>query len=57
MEKLIHSNHPEAIAGGVGWHIDALPIWREDCRVLRLTSMPPRANGQASITKEIFNHE
>ena len=26
VEKLVHSNHPEAVAGGVGWHIDALQI-------------------------------
>lgn len=26
VEKLIHSNHPEAVAGGVGWHINALQI-------------------------------
>jgi hypothetical protein len=26
VEKLIHGNHPEAVAGGVGWHIDALQI-------------------------------
>ena len=26
VEKLIHHNHPEAVAGGVGWHIDALQI-------------------------------
>jgi len=26
VEKLIHSNHPEAVAGGVGWHIAALQI-------------------------------
>ena len=26
VEKLIHGNHPEAVAGGVGWHIGALPI-------------------------------
>ena len=57
VEKLIHHNHPEAVAGGVGWHIDALHIKREDCRVLRLTSMSPRASGQAKITKEILNHE
>ena len=24
VEKLIHHNHPEAVAGGVGWHINAL---------------------------------
>ncbi len=26
VEKLIHHNHPEAVAGGVGWHINALQI-------------------------------
>jgi hypothetical protein len=26
VEKLIHYNHPEAVTGGVGWHIAALPI-------------------------------
>ena len=26
VEKLIHHNHPEAVAGGVGWHIEALQI-------------------------------
>jgi len=26
IEKLIHHNHPEAVAGGVGWHIHALQI-------------------------------
>jgi len=26
VEKLINHNHPEAVAGGVGWHIDALHI-------------------------------
>ena len=26
VEKLVHSNHPEAVAGGVGWHINALQI-------------------------------
>ena len=26
VETLIHHNHPEAINGGVGWHINALPI-------------------------------
>jgi hypothetical protein len=26
IEKLIHDNHPEAVAGGVGWHINALQI-------------------------------
>ena len=26
VEKLIHHNHPEAINGGVGWHINALQI-------------------------------
>ena len=24
VEKLIHHNHPEAVTGGVGWHINAL---------------------------------
>jgi len=26
IEKLIHHNHPEAVTGGVGWHINALQI-------------------------------
>ncbi len=26
VEALVHENHPEATAGGVGWHIDALHI-------------------------------
>jgi hypothetical protein len=26
VETLIHHNHPEAINGGVGWHINALQI-------------------------------
>jgi hypothetical protein len=26
VETLVHHNHPEAINGGVGWHINALPI-------------------------------
>jgi len=26
VEKLVHHNHPEAVAGGVGWHINALHI-------------------------------
>ncbi|TNG03578.1 MAG: hypothetical protein EP297_00270 [Gammaproteobacteria bacterium] len=26
VEKLIHHNHPEAVAGGVGWHTYALQI-------------------------------
>lgn len=26
IEKLIHHNHPEAVAGGVGWHINSLQI-------------------------------
>ena len=26
VETLIHTHHPEATAGGVGWHIDALRI-------------------------------
>ena len=26
VEKLVHHNHPEAVTGGVGWHIDALQI-------------------------------
>jgi hypothetical protein len=26
VEKLIHHNHPEAVTGGVGWHINALQI-------------------------------
>ena len=26
VEALVHEHHPEATAGGVGWHIDALHI-------------------------------
>lgn len=26
VETLVHRHHPEAVAGGVGWHIDALHI-------------------------------
>ena len=26
VEALVHRHHPEAVAGGVGWHSDALPI-------------------------------
>ena len=26
VDKLVHRNHPEAVAGGVGWHINALQI-------------------------------
>lgn len=26
VETLVHKHHPEAVAGGVGWHIDALHI-------------------------------
>ena len=26
VEKLTHRYHPEAVTGGVGWHIDALQI-------------------------------
>jgi len=26
VEELIHRHHPEAVTGGVGWHIDALHI-------------------------------
>jgi len=28
VEKLVHRHHPVAVAGGVGWHSDAL---RRDC--------------------------
>lgn len=26
VESLVHKHHPEAVAGGVGWHVDALGI-------------------------------
>lgn len=26
VEELVHRNHPEAVTGGVGWHVDALHI-------------------------------
>jgi hypothetical protein len=26
VEALVHKHHPEAVVGGVGWHIDALHI-------------------------------
>jgi hypothetical protein len=26
VEEMVHRHHPEAIAGGVGWSIDALPV-------------------------------